>query len=262
MLRLSATASSVQSLLELHLGLVCPESGSCMRAIAQRLLAGMSASAESELYLVILLYQYWPILCEFKIYFGHILTPILSLMNLYKRCCFATIPLVPNIYIRACDGIPVNMDAMNHMHHVRIYRASPGICLAVPEPVKSLSSVKLISRKESPIDVHISKLVKSLNLAGMRTNSSCEGHEDPSKPSFPYVDFTDVQHGLGALIAQFNETDPIKWQYVPGSSLSPSPLARHRLLAELQESAERLADFLFTNWLKSQLRDGAARDTW
>jgi len=134
------------------------------------------------------------------------------------------------------DGEPRSLD------HVKLVYASPG---------------SRIAPAEGAIDPKIVNLVKAVNLLGIDTNSSCEGHSGWGRTKYPYVatayggiftaeQFTYLAHVVGEFNKGRNVEEPAvlngKYLYIMNTN------NRKDILPKLQGSAERLAGHLFTDW--------------
>lgn len=136
---------------------------------------------------------------------------------------------------------------------------------------KSLEDVKLIFTYLGPesevqdfvIEKGIRNLVKAVNLVGVKTIASCEGHIAPHKHPFPWISF-DIgsQHNYEYLenmkkfnesIINYRQSDPVGWTIAAGCILRPSIEATsHADLPILRKEADLFAEFLFKNWQRSR----------
>ncbi|MBI3342750.1 hypothetical protein HY032_01165 [Candidatus Gottesmanbacteria bacterium] len=148
-----------------------------------------------------------------------------------------------------------------------------------PQPDVKTRFIEIRSHQVE-VDYSIADLVLSLNLMGIDTGGSCEGHLDGKRHPYPWVAtnrFLDIfDNGslsrLRELLAQFNEQSEIPWEYsllvgvTPASDILTkfgiTPKVRGEFvdatqthvvpispdnLGRLQQSARELGEFLLTS---------------
>ena len=122
--------------------------------------------------------------------------------------------------------------------------------------VQQLEDIELPEVQGSqPIDPKIQNLVRVLYKlhAVSERSQSCEGHIDPKKLPFPRVTVgvpydSKVYRKILAMLIDYNKRSDVQWA-LEGICIKPNTRARNQLeLEELQESANRLAHFIFENY--------------
>lgn len=115
---------------------------------------------------------------------------------------------------------------------------------------------------QASLDNRIEKLVKVFNALGYPTFGSCEGHLDPPEAEFirhpyPWVTFNnyyDSYHReLIDLLGKYNLTAEVPWILCAGLRTQSEATTAEELL-KLQQSADKLAQNLFDNFLFAGLK--------
>jgi len=125
-----------------------------------------------------------------------------------------------DVNLRSPELLKVQMRKADKESLERISRLLRGIRYTISTEESSTNDFRLRKGEYSDLDPKMRELIRTLNLVGFHTVSSCEGHPYFDKNglkrySVPYVFFvrfpSDTHDKLKAIINEFNQTSMIKW---------------------------------------------------